>query len=56
MQKAISDVLQEPELRRLWESQGNVLIGSTSIEFAARVRSESDRWREIIGANNIRVE
>jgi tripartite-type tricarboxylate transporter receptor subunit TctC len=56
MPKAISDVLQEPELRRLWESQGNVLIGSTSIEFAARVRSESDRWREIIGANNIRVE
>jgi tripartite-type tricarboxylate transporter receptor subunit TctC len=56
MQQAISQILQEPALRRRWASEGATPVGSTSAEFAARIRSESERWGKVIRANNIKVE
>jgi len=56
MQQAISQILQEPALRHRWASEGATPVGSTSAEFAARIRSESDRWGKVIRANNIKIE
>jgi tripartite-type tricarboxylate transporter receptor subunit TctC len=56
MQEAIATVLRDPEPRRLWESQGCVLVVNSPAEFAAVIRTESERWGRIIAANNIRVE
>lgn len=56
MQSAISQILQEPALRRRWASEGGTPVGSTSAEFAARIHSESERWGKIIRANNITLE
>jgi len=56
MQHAILQMLQEPTLRRLWISEGGNPVGSTSAEFAARIRSVSERWRSVIRANNIKLE
>jgi tripartite-type tricarboxylate transporter receptor subunit TctC len=56
MQSAIVTVLKDPDLRKLWESQGNVLVGSSPAEFANLMRAESDRWAQIIAKNNIKVE
>jgi tripartite-type tricarboxylate transporter receptor subunit TctC len=56
MQKAISQVVQEPALRSQWISEGGNVVGSTSAEFAARIRSESERWGKIIRSNNIKLE
>lgn len=56
MQHAASQVAQESALRRQWISEGGDLVGSTSAELAARIRSESERWGKIIRANNIKLE
>jgi tripartite-type tricarboxylate transporter receptor subunit TctC len=56
MQQAISQILQEPVLRHRWQSEGAIPVGSTSAEFAGRIRSESERWGTIIRANNIKLE
>ena len=56
MQHAASQVAQEPALRRQWIGEGGDLVGSTSAELAARIRSESERWGKIIRANNIKLE
>jgi tripartite-type tricarboxylate transporter receptor subunit TctC len=56
MQKVISQVVQEPALRSQWISEGGNVVGSTSAEFAARIRSESERWGKIIRSNNIKLE
>jgi tripartite-type tricarboxylate transporter receptor subunit TctC len=56
MQRAITQVLREPALRRQWISEGGNPVGSTPAEFASRIRSESDRWGKIILANNIKLE
>jgi tripartite-type tricarboxylate transporter receptor subunit TctC len=56
MQRAISQFLQEPGLRQQWISEGGNPVGSTSSEFAARIRTESERWGRIIRANNIKLE
>lgn len=56
MQSAVVEVLKDPDLRKLWESQGNVLVGSSPAEFASLMRSESERWGKIIAKNDLRVE
>jgi tripartite-type tricarboxylate transporter receptor subunit TctC len=56
MQRATSQFLQEPALRQQWISEGGNPVGSTSSEFAARIRTESERWGRIIRANNIKLE
>jgi tripartite-type tricarboxylate transporter receptor subunit TctC len=56
MQQAIAQVLREPALRRQWISEGGNPVGSSPAEFAARIRSESDRWGKIIQANDIKLE
>jgi tripartite-type tricarboxylate transporter receptor subunit TctC len=56
MQQAIAQVLREPALRRQWISEGGNPVGSTGAEFAARIRSESERWGKIIHSNNIKLE
>lgn len=56
MQHAIVKILQEPALRRQWISEGGNPVGSSPAEFAARIRSESDRWGNIIKANKIKLE
>jgi tripartite-type tricarboxylate transporter receptor subunit TctC len=56
MQVAISQILQEPVLRRRWSNEGGTPVGSTSAEFAARIHSESERWGKIIRENKINLE
>jgi len=56
MEKAVAQVVQEPSLRRQWMSEGGNPVGSTSTEFAARLRRESARWGSIIRENNIKLE
>jgi tripartite-type tricarboxylate transporter receptor subunit TctC len=56
MQSAISQILQEPALRRRWANEGGTPVGSTSADFAARIHSESARWGKVIRANNITLE
>jgi tripartite-type tricarboxylate transporter receptor subunit TctC len=56
MQAAISEIIQDPGLRKEWESQGGVPVGSSSSAFAHRLQIESERWSELIRTNNIKIE
>jgi tripartite-type tricarboxylate transporter receptor subunit TctC len=56
MQKALSQIVQEPALRRQWISEGGNPVGSTSAEFAALIHSLSERWGKIVRANNLKIE
>jgi tripartite-type tricarboxylate transporter receptor subunit TctC len=56
MQNVIAKALQDPSLRQQWMNEGSTPIGSTSAEFAARLRIESERWGKVIRENRIQVE
>src|SRR5262249_28719079 len=48
--------LAEPAVREKLEQGGVVVIGSTPDELAAFLRSEMDRWGQIIDAANIKAQ
>ena len=56
MQQAISQTLRESDLRRQWVNEGGNPIGSTSTEFAERLRVESEQLAAIVRANNLKIE
>jgi tripartite-type tricarboxylate transporter receptor subunit TctC len=56
MQETIWQILQDQNLRRQWTEEGGNPVGSTPAEFAAHIRSESERWRSVIRQNKITVE
>jgi len=56
MQMAVSRILKDPDLHRQWVSEGGSPVGSTSAEFAARLRSEGERWGAIVRANSLKIQ
>ncbi len=56
MQKALSQILREPELQRQWTSEGGNPIGSTPAEFAAGLRAQSEYFAKFIRDNNLKIE
>jgi tripartite-type tricarboxylate transporter receptor subunit TctC len=56
MQKAVSQILHEPELQRQWMSEGGNPVGSTSADFAAGLRAQSEYWAKFIRDNNLKIE
>jgi len=56
MQKALSQILGQPELQRQWTSEGGNPVGSTSAEFAAGLRAQSEYFAKFIRDNNLKIE
>jgi tripartite-type tricarboxylate transporter receptor subunit TctC len=56
LQKALSQILREPELRRQWIGEGGNPVGSTSTEFAADPRTHSEYFAKFIRDNNLKIE
>jgi tripartite-type tricarboxylate transporter receptor subunit TctC len=58
--KKVADLLakisRSPEMLKLIESQGNEPSGASGADFAAIVKSDYDRWGEVIRAANIKLE
>jgi tripartite-type tricarboxylate transporter receptor subunit TctC len=58
--KKVADLLakisRSPEMLKLIESQGNEPSGASGTDFAAIVRSDYERWGEVIKAANIKLE
>ena len=58
--KKVADLLakisRSPEMLKLIESQGNEPSGASGADFAAIVRSDYERWGEVIKAANIKLE
>ncbi|NKC32439.1 tripartite tricarboxylate transporter substrate binding protein [Falsiroseomonas selenitidurans] len=56
MQRAVKQVLAEPNVQARMAEQGADIVGSTPAETAAFVRSEIEKWGAVIRDNNIRAD
>jgi tripartite-type tricarboxylate transporter receptor subunit TctC len=52
----LNRILQDAEVRKLFDGQGMAVAGGTAEDADRRMRSEHDRWAKIIRDANIRVE
>ncbi|WP_421995792.1 Bug family tripartite tricarboxylate transporter substrate binding protein [Roseococcus sp.] len=56
LHRAVAGALQDPEIARVLHDQGAVPGGNSRAEFAAFLRSESEKWGEVIRRGNIQGE
>jgi tripartite-type tricarboxylate transporter receptor subunit TctC len=56
LNRDIVKVLQIPELRSRVEALGNYVIGDTSAEFGAYIRSETEKWARVIKQAGIKLD
>jgi tripartite-type tricarboxylate transporter receptor subunit TctC len=48
--------VHEPDVKKVFESDGATAVGSSSSEFALVLRAEIDKWTKVAKAANIRLE
>lgn len=56
LHRAVAGALQDPKIARVLHDQGAVPGGNSRAEFAAFLRSESEKWGEVIRRGNIQGE
>jgi len=56
LNRDIVKVLGAPDLRQRVEAQGNYVIGDTSAEFGAYIRSETEKWAKVIKTAGIKLD
>lgn len=56
LNKAIGEILKEPEAKAKLEGIGFVLTGSTPQEFATYVKSENEKWAEVVKSQGLKPE
>jgi len=54
--QAAIKVLKDPKVAELIAQQGAVIVGSSPSEYAAYIRSETDRWAKVITKAGIRID
>jgi tripartite-type tricarboxylate transporter receptor subunit TctC len=52
----LSKILKTSEIAENFAKQGALPMGGSPQDYAAFMRSESDRWGEVVRANNIKIE
>jgi tripartite-type tricarboxylate transporter receptor subunit TctC len=53
---ALAKIARSPEMLKLIENQGNEPSGASGADFAAIVKSDSERWGEVIRAAKIKLD
>lgn len=53
---AANEALKDPQLRELMLSQGNEIGGGSPADFAALIKSESQKWSAVVKTANIKPE
>jgi tripartite-type tricarboxylate transporter receptor subunit TctC len=56
LRRAAAAALQDTEVRRALDAQGAIPGGNSSEEFGAFIRSENQKWGEVIRRNNISAD
>lgn len=54
--KAIGEILKEPETKKKLEGIGFVLTGSTPEEFTAYVKAENEKWADVVKSQGLKPE
>ena len=49
-------VLKEPAIKERFDKRGVVIVGSSSAELAAHLKTEMERWEPVIKRANIKVQ
>ena len=55
IQREVADILKQPDIREKLAAQLMEPVGSTPVEFKAKIAAEIGRWEPVIKAANIRV-
>ena len=56
MYREVAKVLQDPEIKRAWDSQGAVAGGQPPAEFGRFVHDEVVRWGKVVKEANIKID
>lgn len=56
MYQAIVQVLKDPDIKKVWDSQGADLGGQPPAEFQKFVRSEIDNWGKVVKESGARID
>jgi len=56
LQKEISAVLGEPEIRGRYTTRGIEAVGNTPREFTEQIRADLARWEKVVRQANVRIE
>ena len=49
-------VLNDPDIKKIWETQGATTGGQTPKEFAAFISSEVAKWGKVVKDSNIKID
>lgn len=56
LNKAANEALLDPNIREIMLSQGNEIGGGSPEDFAALIKSESQKWSKVVKAANMRAD
>lgn len=56
MYQAIAQVLKDPDIKKVWDSQGADLGGMPPAEFNRFVRSEIENWGTVVKASGAKID
>ena len=56
LHRAITESLEDPDVRRHFDDLGARIVGSTPAEFGDFLKAESGKWAEVIRIGNIRLD
>jgi tripartite-type tricarboxylate transporter receptor subunit TctC len=55
LNKATVDALRSPEVKEKLSAQGAILVGDTPEEFAAYIRSEIQKWGDVVKSAGVKA-
>jgi tripartite-type tricarboxylate transporter receptor subunit TctC len=56
LQKSIAQALRQPEVATTLAGLGVEPVGDSPVQFGAYIRSETDRWQQLITKNGIKAD
>ncbi|HYF59698.1 MAG TPA: tripartite tricarboxylate transporter substrate binding protein [Burkholderiaceae bacterium] len=56
LSRAVNEVLAEPETRQRFAADGADAVGGTPGQFASFIRTETDKWREVVKTASVKID
>jgi tripartite-type tricarboxylate transporter receptor subunit TctC len=56
LSQAFTEILHEPEIQKRWDEMSLSAVGGTPAEIRALLDEETERWRKVIAAGNLKPQ